>query len=219
MGSKLLGVIAVAAGLAAGGCGGSSASHGATTPNGHTTARGSTTAPPGATGSGSPLDVYLIRSGEEPGYATQPPTDYKSPQAMETALGGYSAADLRRLRSEGFQEAAVENTGTSLGGLSFVFELGSPAAAKRDLAAEVAEDLHAKQPGIRFKVAAIPGAVGVAYPNSAGGGGGGNVLFSEGRCVLLVGDEGDTSSFRQPALAAAAAIWQRTHTHTGACSS
>jgi hypothetical protein len=200
--------MAAAMALALAGCGGSSTPH-----------SGATTSHSAATASGLPINAYVVKSGEEPGYAPQPPADYKTPQELQTNQAGYSAADLKRLGSEGFRAAAVEQTGTSLGGLSFVSELGSTAAARRELAAEVAEDLHGASPGVRFKVAAIPGAVGVAYPShGAGGDAGGNVLFQEGRCMLLVGDTGTTSAYRKPAVAGATAIWKRTHAETGACS-
>ena len=210
MGSRFLGVmVAAAMAVALAGCGGSSS----------TSHSGATTSHSADTASGLAINAYVVKAGEEPGYAAQSPTDYKSTQALQTGQGGYTATDLKRLAAEGFRGAAVEQTGSSQGGLSFVFELVSPAAAKRELAVQVSEDLHLGQsPGVRFKVAAIPGAVGVAYPNKTGGGGGGNVLFQEGRCMMLVGDIGATSSFRQPAVAGATAIWKRNHAVPGACS-
>jgi hypothetical protein len=158
----------------------------------------------------------VIKAGEEPGYAAQSPVDYKTTAALQTNQAGYSATQINRLGSEGFRAAAVEQTGNG-NGLSFVFELGSRATAKREVAAEVAEDQQNSPAGVRFKVTAIPGAVGLAYPNQSGGGGGGNVLFQEGRCMLLVGDLGTTSAYRKPAVAGATAIWKRTHAETGAC--
>lgn len=213
MGSRfLIGLVAGAA-LGLAGCGGSSISHTAST----TASTGSTTAPSAASASG--INVYVIKGREEPGYPPQTPADYASAKAMETGTGGYSPGDLKRLTAEGFRGAAVEQTGTAEGGLSFVFEFSSVAGAKRELQAEVREDLHSNGHPVRFSVAGIPSAVGIAYPNTTagGGGGGGNVLWQEGRCVLLVGDTDGTSSYRKPAVAGATAIWKRTHA-SGVCS-
>jgi hypothetical protein len=98
-----------------------------------------------------------------------------------------------------------------------VFELGSASDAEREQQAQLAEDQHPKP--VHFAVTAISGAVGFAYPNSQTGGGGANVLFREGRCVLLVGDEDNgAANFREPALAGAIAVWRRTHGRPGVCS-
>jgi hypothetical protein len=44
-----------------------------------------------------------------------------------------------------------------------------------------------------------------------------NVLFTEGRCLMLVGDDLTTRDNKLPVVAAAHAIWARTHGKPGAC--
>jgi hypothetical protein len=44
-----------------------------------------------------------------------------------------------------------------------------------------------------------------------------NVLFTEGRCLMLVGDDLTTSDNKLPVVAAAHAIWTRTHGRPGPC--
>lgn len=168
----------------------------------------------GSSPSGLALGAYTVRGKEEPGYVATGAILYKTLQAA-AGQGNFSSADLQRMKQEGFKGEAVENTGIQEAGLSRVLELGSVAGAERELRANISEDLHSG--GAKFSVPTIPGAVGVAYPAKTGGGGG-NVLFQEGRCFLLVGDEGKTASYRDPAIAGANAVWKRTHGRTGACS-
>lgn len=162
------------------------------------------------------INAYTVRGDEEPGYPAQSPTDYKSVSALQIGIGGFTASDLRGMRAEGFRAAAVEQTGSSQAGLSFVIELGSTASAQRELLTQVGQDLRGRH-AVQFSDVALQGAVGIAYPRKSGGAG--NVLFVEGRCMILVGDEDNGSSaFHQPAIAGANAIWKRTHGKPGACS-
>jgi hypothetical protein len=65
----------------------------------------------------------------------------------------------------------------------------------------------------RFPVAGIPGAEGWGQPDADA-----NILFTEGRCLMLVGDElASVTDNKPPVLAAAGAVWARTHGRLGAC--
>ena len=161
------------------------------------------------------ISAYTVRGDEEPGYPAQSPVDQKSVQALALEQT-FTAADERRLTAEGFKASAVEQTGSTQPGLSFVIELGSTAAAQQELLSQVGQDLRGRH-AVRFSDVALPAAVGVAYPRHHGGAG--NVLFVEGRCMLLVGDEDNsTGAYFQPAIAGANAIWKRTQGRPGACS-
>lgn len=167
--------------------------------------------------SGLTLNAYTVRGNEEPGYEASKATDYKLAGALGQTQGGYTTADVTRLEHEGFKGAAVENTGGQEG-LSYVIELGSVAGAAGEDAAILNQNKQNSEHHVLFAVPAIPGATGIAYPNPGGGGGGGNVVFTIGRCVLLVGDEGSGAGYRAPAVDGATAIYKRTHGRAGACS-
>jgi hypothetical protein len=210
MGSKLL-VMAVSA-MVVGicGCGGSNSSH-----SGNASATPAKNAPPagnGSPGSTGPLalSAYVVTGNEQPGYAVGDHPTYDSLSAFAKAEG-FNGSDMRRLRAEGFHGAALARTaGTAGQGISYVIELGSAASAAKEAGAWLKEVLP---PGAkRFKVV-IPGATGFMDPNGPVG----NIVFPEGRCVLVVGDikhDGDPSA---PARAGAVAIWTRTHAKPGAC--
>jgi hypothetical protein len=130
-----------------------------------------------------------------------------------------TAADRRRVEREGFREAVQQQTATGNGGggLDFVLELGSATAAREEQAAQLDEDIAAQHvPITRFAVPGVPGASAIA---AAGGkqGSTANVLFTEGRCLLLVGDGEVASGYRARVVAGAQAIYRRTAAGGGAC--
>ena len=100
-------------------------------------------------------------------------------------------------------------------GVSWATELGSASAAAREKAAELQEFTNG--PGAagatRFTVAGIPGAEGWTVPDQVA-----NVLFTEGRCLMLVGDQLTSGADNKPPVVAAVrAVWARTHGKPGAC--
>ncbi len=127
------------------------------------------------------------------------------------------AAEAKRLSQEGFREVLSVQTGSSKGqGVAWVTELGSASAAAREKAAELQEFAGGPQaPGTtRFTVAGVPGAEGWDQADSDA-----NILFTEGRCLMLVGDElASGTDNKAPVLAAVRAVWARTHGKPGACS-
>jgi hypothetical protein len=188
-------------------CGGGSKQSPATTP---------TTSTSPAAGP-SPLAVYLLRSGEG-GFTVSTPID-QTTVAEWVSVSQSTAADGRRVRGEGFREALEQPTSTTSGGggLDFVLELGSAAAAGREEAVELKEDVaeQGHVPVTHFRVSGIPGSDGIA---ASGGkrGTAANVLFTEGRCLLLVGN-GAAGGSKADVVAGALAIYRRSHASSGAC--
>ncbi|HEX4009510.1 MAG TPA: hypothetical protein VHX62_05865 [Solirubrobacteraceae bacterium] len=126
-----------------------------------------------------------------------------------------AAAEDTRLHQEGFREVVSVQTGSTHGqGISWVMQLGSASAASRELTAELHEFAYgpdAPTTTTRFIVPGVPSAKGWVFPGSDA-----NVLFTEGPCLLLVGDAlpgGD----QRPVVAATHTVWARTHGKPGAC--
>jgi hypothetical protein len=164
-----------------------------------------------------PLSAYLVQGQEETGL---PPSGkaaaYLTPTQWTANGVPNAAAEDKRLAKEGFREATSVQTGSAQSqGVSWAMELGSASAAAREKAAELQE--FASGPGApgatRFTVPGIPGAEGWTVQSQNA-----NILFTEGRCVMLVGDQlasgGDN---KPPVVAAVRAIWARTHGKPGAC--
>jgi len=131
-------------------------------------------------------------------------------------------ADVRRVAREGFRDALQQQTATPTGGtgLNFVLELGSAPAARHEEIVELGEDT-AEQGHVgvtRFTVAGIPRSAGISA--SAGKqGSAANVLFTVGRCLLLVGSGGVDPNYRKDVIAGARALYRRTAAAPGSCRS
>jgi len=127
------------------------------------------------------------------------------------------AADTRRLNEEGFRAAlTVHTTGSNKAGLSDVLELGTPSAAEHEVAARFHQFVAEEHPSSQFTVATIPDSHG--YEASGNGKVDANVLFSEGSCVLLVGDQVPSGMDPKPALIAGALnVYGRTARSNGVC--
>ena len=162
-----------------------------------------------------PLSAYVVRGHEETGMApVGSPTADLTPAQWTSTGDPNAAADNKRLAQNGFREVISVQTGQ---GVSWAMKLGSASAATREKAAELQE--FAYGPGTpttttRFTVPGVSGADGWVFPNADA-----NVLFTEGPCLMLVGDDLTTSDNKLPVVAAARAIWARTHGKSGACAS
>jgi hypothetical protein len=157
----------------------------------------------------------LVRGHEEAGLPpTARATDYLTATQWTSNGVPNGAAEAKRLAQEGFREAMSVQTGSSKGqGVSWVMELGSASAAAREKAAELQEFASTAPGATRFTVAGFPGAEGWGQPDTDA-----NILFTEGRCLMLVGDELAAGSDNKPVvLAAVRAVWARTHDKPGAC--
>ena len=164
-----------------------------------------------------PLSAYLVRGHEETGLPPKGRATHYLTATQWTSNGvPNGAAEAKRLAQEGFREAISVQTGSSKGeGVSWVMELGSASAAAREKAAELHEFAYGPQASgaKRFTVAGVPGAEGWGQPDTDA-----NILFTEGRCLMLVGDELASGSESKPVvLAAVRAVWARTHDKPGAC--
>lgn len=160
-----------------------------------------------------PLSAYLVRAHEETGMQRTGPATADLTATQWTANGAPdAAAENTRLAKEGFRQVISVQTSQ---GVSWAMQLGSSSAAAREEAAELKEFASGPQasPGTkRFTIPGVPGAEGWVFPNADA-----NVLFTEGRCLMLVGDDLTTSDNKLPVVAAAHAIWTRTHGKPGPC--
>ena len=164
-----------------------------------------------------PLSAYLVRGDEETGLPpTGRVTHYLTATQWTSNGVPNGAAEAKRLSQEGFREVMSVQTGSTKGqGVSWVLELGSASAAAREKAAELHAFAYGPQaPGAtRFTVAGVPGAEGWGQADADA-----NILFTEGRCLMLVGDElASGTDNKPPVIAAVRAVWARTHGKPGAC--
>lgn len=176
-----------------------------------------------ACGSGShssaaalPLSAYLVRGQEEPGL---PPTGRATRYLAATQWASdvpNAAAEASRLAQEGFREVVTVQTGSAKGaGVSWAMQLGSASAVAREKAAELQEFAYGPQASgaTRFPVAGIPGAEGWGQSDTDA-----NILFGEGRCLMLVGDELAPGTDDKPTVVSAVrAVWARTHGKPSVC--
>jgi hypothetical protein len=113
-----------------------------------------------------PLSARLLERGEFPGFTMEAPISYTAKKwiALDTSLTATQArAEVARLTREGFRGLLAQFLDSALGpqtGLCFVMQLGSPASARAELAAEVREAKSKGHAPETFRVSAIPGAVG-----------------------------------------------------------
>jgi hypothetical protein len=123
-----------------------------------------------------------------------------------------------RLRHEGFRAAVLMHLvyapDVTIGaGLSLVIEFGSSRAAHAELRAEYRDDVSSfrlRYTFRRFAIAGIPGAAAYSLTDHTHPGGGANILFTEGSCLLFVGDEDPKSNYTTPAIAGARSIYRHT---------
>jgi hypothetical protein len=173
----------------------------------------STTAPAPA----PDLEQFLMRDGEEPGFR-QGAAPGAMPSARDTIEGveafvaelGLPPADAQRLRDEGFISFMVQPIrGPKSAGLSNVALYETEEGATQSLAHELQPAvIRAGGPikGLRFfRVQGIPGARGwtASEPHV------GNVMWVQGRCLLVLGNQGP-GQLAGPLSTGARAIYKRT---------
>jgi len=167
---------------------------------------------------GTSIRTYVARAGEETGFSPQgQPGIYHSARAW-LAYGGEKGqalkADVARLAREGFVAAVVQHMTYDAapshgGGLSLVVELGSRKDARDELLEQLREDIAGQSNVRHFTVPQLPDARG--FTVSGNGSPAANLLFTEDRCLLLVGDEIPSGNDRGPVVAGANAIYRRTN--------
>jgi hypothetical protein len=182
---------------------------------------GETTAQEAADGkarSGVPLDRFLMRKGEEPGFRRGAGPD-QAPQSGGTITGveafvqdmHLAPADARRLSREGFVSFASQpiRGPREAAGITNVALFATAEGAKHNMAHELRTDVIRAQGPVanlrRFTVPGIPGARGwtASEPHV------GNLWWVQGRCVLVLGNHGP-GPFAGPLSTGARAIYQRT---------
>jgi hypothetical protein len=161
-----------------------------------------------------PLSAYLVRGHEETGLPPTGRAHYFTATQWTSNGVPNGAVEAKRLAQEGFREVISVQTGSVKGqGVSWAMQLGSASAAAREQAAELQEFSSSAPGATRFIVAGVPGAKGWGQPTMDA-----NILFTEGRCLMLVGDQLASATDNKPTVVAAArAVWARTHGKPGAC--
>jgi hypothetical protein len=169
------------------------------------------------------IKSYLLRSGEMPGFvvhgAAETGTGAKQwVKDVDDETGATANGEIRTLRSAGFVAGAYENLrpkhGSDGAGGSTALLFKTSVDAGRDVAAQYAEGLAIQPQGATihpFKVS-IRGARGFTVPGSgSNAAGAGNVIFSAGRCVFVVGDflKGTHPDTAGPVIAAAKSLDRR----------
>jgi len=185
------------------------------------TARQATNATPRA--DAQDLGRYLMRTGEEPGFR-RGAAPSAMPAERETITGVEAfmkemrlpAADERRLKSAGFISFNVAPIrGPRTAGVTNVALYESAEGAKRSLAHELRpEVIRAAGPlaTLRFfSVPGVPGARGwtASLPGEPASRRVGNVLWLQGRCMHVLGNQGP-GPFVGPLSRGARAIYERT---------
>jgi hypothetical protein len=166
----------------------------------------------------SDLDRFLFRKGEEPGFRPGAGPD-QAPQSGGTITGvkafakdmHLAPADARRLRSEGFISFTVQPIrGPRTAGITNVALFATAEGAQHNMAHELRTDVIRSFGPVanlrRFSVPGIPGARGwtASEPHV------GNVNWVQGRCVLVLGNQGP-GPFVGPLSRGARAIHERTN--------
>jgi hypothetical protein len=167
----------------------------------------------------SDLDRFLMRKGEEPGFRRGAGPD-QAPQSGGTTTGvkafvkdmHLAPADARRVRREGFISLtfAPIRGPRETAGITNVALFATAEGAKHNMAHELRTDvIRAVDPVAnlrRFTVPGIPGARGwtASEPHV------GNLWWVQGRCVLVLGNQGP-GPFAGPLSTGARAIYERTN--------
>lgn len=168
------------------------------------------------------LDKFIARNGEETGFTHQgAPHTYATVHAYVAAFNRpQRKAAAARLRREGFVRALYQymtyvQSPDNGGGLSFVVELGSRKAARAEQRVQLRQDIAAQGNATvhDFKVPGVPGVTAFTATLSPHPGGAANALWTEGRCLLLVGDSIPASNLAGPVKAGVEAIYRRTGGH------
>jgi hypothetical protein len=168
------------------------------------------------------LGRYLMRRGEEPGFRPGAAPG-AIPRGRETITGVESfvkemnlpAVEERRLRSEGFISFTAQPIrGPRSAGVTNVALYETEEGAKRSLAHELRPDVIRRGPiaNLRFfDVSGIPGARGwtASLRGEPASRAVGNVLWVQGRCLHVLGNQGPGPS-RERLSRGARAIYERT---------
>ena len=155
---------------------------------------------------------FLMRDGEQPGFRRIESVLTEDAETF-AEKAGLTKAELSAMRSAGMGRATFQPTeGPITVGVTSVTLFGSAKGAARWLALEQRADyIRRHMPGggkVRhFDVPGIPGARG--WTASKGNHSVGNVYWVQGRCLMILGNEGP-GPLARPLSTGAKAIYQRT---------
>lgn len=156
---------------------------------------------------------FLMRDGEEPGYRRVESVQTEDAETF-AQHAGLTQAEQRRMRSAGMGLATYQPTEgpPDTRGVTSVTPFDSAEGAASWLAQEQREDyIRRLLPNggklRRFVVPGIPGARG--WTTSKGAHVVGNIYWVQGRCLMILGNEGP-GAFDGPLAAGAHAIYRRT---------
>jgi hypothetical protein len=187
---------------------------------------GGASAVAGQSVSSASLAPYVVRAGEETGYSPSGAPTFTTSAASWTKGNPKAAANAKRLRGEGFRGALAEYTtgANNAGGVSLVIVLASPAAAASEEQTEFKADVAESSPVTRFTIKQLPTSEGFAGKSTSTAFGKtttnrafGNVLFVEGKCVLVVGAATDGANPNPAVIAGALKVYGRTAHSAGVC--
>jgi hypothetical protein len=169
-----------------------------------------------ASGEAPPAEVnverFLMQPGEEPGF--EPGEEPGTEHGAQALAGGYAAEEVRRLRRAGFISLTFQPLSGDRGnaGVSTVLLFKTPEGARDWLRYETSDEgIDSMVPGAkprRFRVSGVPGARGWTGRDRHGNPIG-HVFWVQGRCELLLGNEGK-GDFVEPLSIGARAIYDRT---------
>lgn len=180
-----------------------------------------TTAPEAANGNARAgagnLDRFLMRDGEEPGF--RPVGSVDTIMGVEAFVEdlGLTQADARRLRGEGFISFVVQHIrGPRAAGVSNVALYATAEGAEHSLAHELRANVIRRAGPVAnlryFTVPGIPGARGwtASLAGEPASHDVGNLLWVQGRCMLVLGNQGP-GPLVGPLSTGARAIYERTN--------
>ena len=158
------------------------------------------------------VERFLMQAGEEPGF--EPMDEPLTQHGVQSLAGGFSADDVERLRRAGFISMTLQPLSADDGnaGVSTILLFKTAKGARDWLEYETSDEgIDSMVPGAkpkRFTVPGVPGARGWTgldrHDNPIG-----HVFWVQGRCEMLLGNEGE-GDFVKPLSIGAKAIYERT---------
>ena len=157
------------------------------------------------------VEQFLMQDGEEPGFETSygPLTDY----GAKALAGGFSADEAERLRRAGLISLTFQPLSSARSaGVTSVLLFKTAEGARDWLEFETSDEgIDSAVPGAKprpFTVPGVPGARGWIGRDRHGNRIG-HVFWAQGRCEMLIGNEGEGDFVKLLAIGAKA-IYQRT---------
>lgn len=158
------------------------------------------------------VERFLIRAGEEPGF--EPMGEPRTDRGVQALAGGFASEDVERLRRGGFISITFQplTGGDHNAGVSTVVLFRTAEGARDWLEYETSDEgIDSAIPGAkpkRFEVRGVPGARGWTGRDRHGNPIG-HVYWVQGRCELVIGNEG-RGDFVRPLSIGARAVYDRT---------